>query len=82
MLSTPIAHICRGLSLSGELLISWARSSDSPNVLCKYSPVSCLMALINVAADPPGRLCYFVSKNDREHVTQRASPVLCLGGML
>lgn len=56
LLPTPIAHISHGLYLSGELLISWARSRDSLNVLCKYSPVSCLMCLINVAADPPGHL--------------------------
>lgn len=44
---SPIAHICHRLYLSGELLISWATSRDSLNVLCKYSPVSCLMCLIN-----------------------------------
>lgn len=55
-LSTPIAHICFGMCLSGELLISWARSRHSLNVRCKYSPASCRVCLINTAEDPPGRL--------------------------
>ncbi len=71
MLPTPIAHICCGLYLSGELLISWAWSRDSLNVLCKYSPVSCLMCLINVAVDPSGRLWYFVNQNDGECIIHR-----------
>lgn len=71
---SPIPHICHGLYLSGELLISWARSSDSLNVLCKYSPVSCLMCLINVAADPPGHLWYFVSQNDEDFLIHPDSP--------
>ena len=58
MLSNPIPHICHWLYLLGESLISWAWSRDSLNVLCKYSPVSCLMCLINVPLDPPGRLWY------------------------
>lgn len=74
MLCSPIAHICHGLDLSGELLISWARSRDSLNVLCKYSPVSCLMCLINVAADPPGRLWYFVNQNDEDFLIHWDSP--------
>lgn len=55
-LPAPIAHICFGMCLSGELLISWARSRHSLNVRCKYSPVSCRVCLINMAEVPPGRL--------------------------
>lgn len=43
------------MCLSGELLISWARSRHSLNVCCKYSPASCRGCLINMAEDPPGR---------------------------
>lgn len=78
ILPTPIAHICHGLYLSGELLISWARSRDSLNVFGKYSPVSCLMCLINVAVDPPGRLWYYVNQNDGKCVIRRDSPTLGL----
>lgn len=79
MLSTPIAHICHGLYLSGELLISWARSRDSLNVLWKYSPVSCLMCLINMGVDPPGRLWYFANQIDEDYLIHRdGPPTVCL----
>lgn len=34
------------------------------------------MRLINVAVDPPGRLRYFVKKNDGKRVTRRGSSTL------